>query len=116
MSHNYSETRMEDQRINFEGAIEKIQGIADGNSIFKIGKTGQKLEDRFSGEYESDYDKIIPICKSSNANTIDIWEKGLINHFQNDDDYKDKCDNIAVGGGNMDVESGTYRIYVVVKA
>jgi len=95
-------------------AIETIEGLADANSHFKIGKTGQELSDRFDSEYKDDYDKIIGICHSDKASAIDQWEEDLISHFQGDDDYKDKCDNDAVGGGEMD-ESETYRLYVVVK-
>lgn len=95
-------------------AIEMIKGIADKNSRFKIGKTGQELSDRFDSEYKDDYDKIIEICHSSDSAVIDQWEKDLIAHFQADDDYKDKCDNDAVGGGEME-EADTYQIYVVVK-
>ncbi len=95
-------------------AIEKIEGHADNNSRFKIGKTGQELSDRFDSEYKDDYDKIIGICQSSKANVIDKWEKDLIANFRADDGYKDKCDNDAVGGGEMD-EAETYRLYVVVK-
>ena len=97
-----------------EEAIKMIEGLADDNSHFKIGKTGQELPDRFDSEYKDDYDKINPICRSEKASLIDKWGKDLIAHFQADDDYKDKCDNDAVGGGEMD-ESDTYRLYVVVK-
>jgi len=95
-------------------AIERIEGLAADNSRFKIGKTGQELSDRFDSEYKHDYDKIIGICHSSKARLIDKWEKDLIAHFQADADYKGKCDNDTVGGGEMD-EAETYRLYVAVK-
>ena len=95
-------------------ATQKIREIADKYSHFKIGKTGQGLSDRFDSEYKEEYEKIIPICHASDSSIIDQWEKDLIAHFQKDGDYKGKCDNDAIGGGDMD-ESDTYRIYVVVK-
>lgn len=94
--------------------IQKIKDIADKYTNFKIGKTGQKLSDRFDSEYKEDYDKIVPICPSSNKEIIDQWEEDLITYFQNDDNYVDKCDNDAIGQGDMG-QSEKYRIYIVVK-
>lgn len=95
-------------------AIQKIKDISDKHSSFKIGKTGQELSDRFDSEYKEDYDKIIPICSSPKKEIIDQWEEELITYFQNDDDYIDKCDNDAIGQGDMR-QSKKYRIYIVVK-
>ncbi len=102
--------------MDFEEAKEKIKDIADKNTRFKIGKTGQALSERFSSEYESEYDDIVLICKSSKASAIDDWEKRLITYFKDESEYKDKCDNDAEGGGDMADDSATYRVYVVKKA
>ena len=96
-------------------AIARIEGLADGYSRFKIGKTGQTIEDRFNSEYADEYDGIHPICNSTNKALIDQWEIDLIEHFQEAPGYAGKCDNDAVGGGDMGV-STTYRIYVVGKS
>lgn len=94
--------------------IQKIKDVVDKYTSFKIGKTGQKPSDRFDTEYQDDYDKIIPICSSSNKEIIDQCEEDLITYFQNDDNYVDKCDNDAIGQGGMG-QSEKYRIYIVVK-
>jgi hypothetical protein len=93
-------------------AMSKIRTIADQYTSFKIGKTGQELEDRFGIEYQEDYDKIHSVCRSEDKALVDRWEKDLIAHFQNDPIYAGKCDNDAVGGGEM-ADSNVYRIYVV---
>ena len=95
-------------------AIQRIKNISDEHSGFKIGKTGQELSDRFDSEYKEDYDEIIPIVFSSKKNIIDQCEEELITYFKNDKDYLDKCDNDAIGQGDMG-QSKKYRIYIVVK-
>lgn len=65
---------------------------------FKIGKTGQNLNDRFKQQHESEgYDKIIGIGTSNDNQEVDQLEKNLIHHFQNNL----KCDNNQIGGGEM---------------
>lgn len=99
--------------IMMNNAITTIKDYANKFSHFKIGKTGQKLSDRFDSEYKAEYNSIICIYNNTNSDIIDKLEKVLINHFQNNDDYKHMCDNDAVGGGNMD-ESAMYQVYIVV--
>ena len=101
--------------MTFDDAKRKIESIADNVTNFKIGKTGQALRKRFSSEYDDLYDEILPICKSSDSDLVDKWEEKLIKHFKDDNEYKNKCDNEAEGGGTME-DSETYRIYVVTKS
>ena len=110
--------KMEDSSLVYNAAKIKIRtdscnnikNSIDACSSFKIGKTGQKLEDRFK-EYENEYDNIEEIYSSSNKTLIDDLEKWLITYFQ---EYSPGCDNEQNGGGDMDI-SDMYRIYIVIK-
>ena len=109
-------------------AVKEIQDIASNYSHFKIGKTGQSLSDRFDSEYKNKYDRIEPVRKSSDSTEIDELEKYLISRFKENwvseltrkvhklltGKTMPKCDNDAVGGGEMD-NSDTCYVYVVVK-
>lgn len=81
---------------------------------FKIGKTGQKLEDRFK-EYKNEYDDIIEVYSSSEKAWVDNLEEMLITYFQKEKNYSSKCDNKQGGGGNDMGISGKYYIYIVRK-
>ena len=95
-------------------SIERIKEIVATCCRFKIGKTGQSLPDRFDIEYKDLYDRIELVYSSSSKVEIDNLEKWLIGYFQELKLYASKCDNEAVGGGEME-DSSTYHIYVVVK-
>jgi hypothetical protein len=103
---------LENKRIK---GTKKIKDIVPLCSRFKIGKTGQDLKARFDSEYKERYDRIEEVHSSSKKKEVDKLEKDLIEYFQNSDEYSSKCDNEQTGGGEMDIESGTYFIYVVVK-
>ncbi len=115
-------------RLYRNASIRKIQDIVSKCSNFKIGKTGQNLSDRFNSEYKNTYNRIASVHKSGDSTEIDELEKHLIEHFKENwiSELKrkahkmltgktiPKCDNDAVGGGEMD-NSNTYYVYVVVK-
>lgn len=95
-------------------SIKKIEKVVGTCSSFKIGKTGQSLQDRFDSEYKDQYDRIVEVYCSSNESEISALERWLIEYFQTLEKYSSKCDNKASGGGDMDYSS-KYYIYVVVK-
>ena len=74
-------------KMTFDEATEKIKGIADNYSRFKVGKTGQTLSDRFADEYDEEYDDIKEISNSDDKGLIDKWEKNLIKYFKGDKEY-----------------------------
>ncbi len=106
-SDNYEDKKNE--------TIKKIKNIIANYSRFKIGKTGQNLNDRFKSEYKNDYDEIIEVFKSSNKNEVDSLEVYLINYIKNMKEYSSKCDNERLGSGEMGTKSKAYYVYVVVK-
>lgn len=79
----------------------------DNISSYKIGKTNQKLSERFDSEYQNDYDDIKLIYESKDTDLIDWLEKELIELYR----YKPKCDNKQLGGG----PNGATQIYIVIK-
>ena len=77
-------------------------------SNFKIGKTGQTIEDRYNQEYWDDYSFYEVIGNSTEAEDVDLCEKYLIERFLE----FPNCDNDHIGGGEM-TESERYIVYVV---
>lgn len=77
-------------------------------SNFKIGKTGQTIEERYNEEYSDTYDYYEVIGSSENKSTIDNFEKYMIDRFSN----LPKCNNDQIGGGEM-VKSNKYIVYLV---
>lgn len=77
-------------------------------SKFKIGKTGQSLEERFKGEYADEYESIQLLGWDLESDIIDDLEKHLIWRFK----HLDNCQNDQVGGGEM-ARAMVYRVYVV---
>ena len=75
---------------------------------FKIGKTGQKIPERFNQEYSRDYQFYEVIESSPKAEIVDSCEKDLIEHFFE----FPNCDNDQIGGGEM-TESEWYFVYIV---
>ena len=78
-----------------KNAINKIMD-ANPECCFKIGKTSQPLETRFSQGYEDEYDSIHTIYMSPDGELIDKLEKELIQYYMNN--YPACCDNQQVGG------------------
>jgi hypothetical protein len=96
-------------------ARRKIQIISEGAKSFKIGKTGQNLEDRLSEpDYDGIYTAIVPLIKDSNPNSISHYESALIDRFIG----SDKCDNVKDGDsseGDRMANSRWYYVYMVWK-
>ena len=77
---------------------------------YKIGKTGEKLKDRFNKGYKKEYDDIFPVQLSITKEYINLLEKILIFAFKD----TPKCENEQKGGSDM-VDATTYKVYIVVK-
>lgn len=75
---------------------------------FKIGKTGQTLEERFNEEYVEIYNDYEVIGTSTEKGTIDDFETYMIERFMN----LPNCDNEQIGGGEM-ADSDEYIVYLV---
>jgi hypothetical protein len=109
---SYNET-CNDVKVKIDCAI-RIKEIVAGCSRFKIGKTGQDVHERFDTNYKDDYERIEAVYSSKSRRAIDDLEKWLIEYFQTFEKYSRRCDNKAVGGGDMDF-SNEYTLYVVAK-
>lgn len=92
----------------FEELGDKLEKQIKNYINFKIGKTGQTIEERYEEEYKNDYGHYMILGTSSNKNTIDEFEMYLISRF----DKYENCDNEQVGGGDM-TDSDKYLVYVV---
>ena len=85
---------------------------------FKIGKTTQTLKDRFSENYEGEYDCIeLLFDAGSNGALIDWLEKEMIQYCI--EEYSKECDNEQVGGGPNCADNAstqnTAKLYVVFR-
>lgn len=98
--------------VKFEDALRKIEKLVESTTIFKIGKTGRKLEERFNEKYRTEYSNITSICWGEDEDMITDWENDLIRHFK--ETHKESNKNKAYGGGSMEM-SKNYQIYVVSK-
>ena len=92
----------------FKEVSDKLEPLVKRMSNFKIGKTGQDLKDRYDQLHSDKYKNISQVGSSQDAETIDEFEKYLIDLFK---DYKN-CDNEKVGGGDME-KSDKYMVYIV---
>ena len=92
----------------FEELGDKLETKLKALSNFKIGKTGQAIEERYDQEYSDIYDFYEEVGSSENAEVIDNFEEYLIKRFQD----LDNCDNDQIGGGEM-TESDRYIVYIV---
>lgn len=102
--------------VAFNESKNAINKIIDANPecCFKIGKTSQPLETRFSQGYEDEYDNIHLIYMSTDGELIDKLEKELIQYYMNN--YPTRCDNQQVGGGpDEEGIAPVGRIYLVIR-
>lgn len=72
---------------------------------FKIGKTGQELDERYRQEHEVNYKNIVSLGNSTSKEVINNCEEYLTKEFINNS----KCDNKQIGGGDM----GSSSIYII---
>ena len=95
-------------QVNFGDLGNAIQNKLAVMKNFKIGKTGQTVDERFRQEHESAYANVSELGVSHSKEIIDECEKYLIKRFK----ACTTCDNQQIGGGDMG-KSDTYRIYLV---
>lgn len=86
----------------------KIDNKIKSATKFKIGKTGQSVDERFRQNYIGKFLYREEICYHENSAKIDELEEYLIEQFQDDQ----RCKNEQVGGGEM-TKSNKYIIYLV---
>lgn len=91
-----------------------IQEIADRCEHFKIGKTGETIQDRGNQPSYQDYDCIQSLFESNSAALISTLEKNFINKF------KDHPKNDNDKGGRQSLfdkmtDSDAYHLYIVWK-
>ena len=77
-------------------------------SNFKIGKTGQTVEERYHEEYSDTYNYYEVIGSSDNETIIDDFEEYMIERFKD----LSNCDNDQIGGGEM-TKSNKYIVYLM---
>lgn len=95
-------------------AEQKVRNIIENCANFKIGKTGESLEERHSQpDYAGEYEHITEIFKSQNKGSVDDMETYLISRFL----LNSKCDNLKSGrASNNDTMRDNaleYRVYLV---
>ena len=94
-------------------AVSKVRKIAESCTNFKIGKTGERLEERRNQpDYKDTYMHIKEIYTSKNAEEVYKMEADLIHQFI----LNSKCDNQKEGflsQSDKMKNSDVYRVYVV---
>lgn len=81
-------------------------------SAFKIGKTGQLPQDRFSAEeYKSRNHQVLQSSKSKTR--ISILEALLIAHYQNHPKCRNERGALASFHDDMTSTTGEYHLYIV---
>lgn len=95
-------------------AISKVRDIAETCANFKIGKTGETLEERKNQpDYKEAYQNIKEVYSSTNSHEVDDVESELIKKFI----FYPNCDNIKDGftshSDPMREGAERYVVYVV---
>lgn len=89
---------------------QSIASSAFAYNHFKIGKTGQTLDDRYNNSsYKVDYNGISPLHVSENPDEISQLEADLIENFIGDP----KCDNDRTTDKDDMTSSERYTLYLV---
>ncbi|MCE4564112.1 hypothetical protein INQ51_07295 [Maribellus sp. CM-23] len=92
----------------FKELGDKYEPLLESFSNFKIGKTGQTIEERYEEEYSDFYDNYEIVGSSTDETTIDEFEIYMIKRFGD----LPNCDNEQVGGGAM-IKSNEYIVYLM---
>lgn len=106
---------IEEKNFQTEKEVESyINEIADKSDRFKIGKTGETIQDRGNQPDYQEYENIQSLFESNSSAVISILEKSLINKF------KDCPNNDNDKGGRQSLfdkmtNSDSYHLYVVWK-
>lgn len=95
-------------------AISKVRDIAGSCTNFKIGKTGESLEERKNQpDYKDAYKNIKEVYSSATPYLVNVIESELIRMFI----FHPKCDNIKDGFAShsdpMRQDAEKYYVYVV---
>ena len=98
------------------GATMIVDSIIPLCEIFKIGKTGQPIDDRFdNSDYPKHFDRITEVFRGDKKE-VDDMESYLIDYYKNNP----KCVNGKDGGASnndpMKPNAKIYYVYVVWKA
>ena len=94
--------------------IDVIDTIAARCSHFKVGKTGESIQDRGNQPDYQDYDYIQSLFSNSSKSLVSELESLFINKFKkyrNNDNDKDGAQSI----NDQMKDSGEYHLYVVWK-
>ena len=106
------------RQIKYQRLKESIR-VAIASSIFdvnhfKIGKTGQTIDDRFNkSTYKDDYKGIIPLHTSEDPDEISQLEADLIEEFKSNSKYDSICDNERTTDKDEMKDSDSYALYMV---
>jgi hypothetical protein len=92
----------------FEELAKELEPQLKSMSNFRIGKTGQTIENNYNKKYSQEYNFYKVVDHSSKKDTIDSLEMYLIERFHS----LPNCDNEQIGGGDI-MESGIYIVYIV---
>lgn len=109
-SVHYATLRLACNRIN---AIKKVDVIIPNCSSFKIGKTGDTLDDRLNN-YNGEYNHIDLVLVGSKSDVDDI-ESYLINQYINHPKCDNKKDGEASNNDSIAENAENYQVYVVWK-
>ena len=99
-----------------QAAEKKVEDVIAKCSQFKIGKTGQTLEDRgHQSDYSIEYEWIEKVFVSTSKDEVSKMEAYLIDKYKN----HPKCDNEKGGEASvhdaMTEDTSEYIVYVVWK-
>jgi hypothetical protein len=90
--------------------IEKAKNTIKTSKKFKIGKTGQTLNDRFNSKYQLSFENIVQLYRSKDKELINQLESTLNSHFYS----HPKNFNVNEGSaGDMTDKNGFYILYIV---
>ena len=91
---------------------EAIENIAKSSNNFKVGKTGETIQERGNQQDYQAYDNIQSLFSSNSSAVISTLEKTFINRFKdypNNDNDKDGRRSLF----DKMTDSDTYQLYVV---
>lgn len=95
---------------NLGNAIENIKSLAAKVKNFKIGKTGETLDERHGEpDYNGVYDEIDEVYSSKDPELVSRMEADLIEEFKD----HPNCDNTRTTDKDEMAESDEYSVYVV---
>lgn len=105
--------------------LESVKGLLEQFRIkhilcnhFKVGKTTQTLQNRFSENYEGEYEYMNLLFDAGDDGALIDWlEEEMIQYCR--EEYGNECDNEQVGGGPACADKATRlntaKLYVVFR-